>query len=102
MKHKFLQPFQGSRKWMTFALTAQLMVAASAAEGHPFEHKSTLHSSTTMVKGLVDVTITGTVTDANGEPIPGVTVMVSGPLSALQLTLTASIPWKFLKGLHEL
>src|SRR5690606_14619946 len=78
MKHKFLQPFQGSRKWMTFALTAQLMVAASAAEGHPFEHKSTLHSSTTMVKGLFDVTITGTVTDANGEPIPGVTVMVSG------------------------
>src|SRR5690606_32960720 len=78
MKHKFLQPFQGSRKWMTFALTAQLMVAASAAEGHPIEHKSTRHSTTTMVKGLFDVTITGTVTDANGKPNPGVTVMVSG------------------------
>lgn len=38
--------------------------------------------------------VTGTVTDAKGEPLLGVNVVVKGTTNGTITTLTVSIPWK--------
>lgn len=81
MKQNLPKPFLGSRKWIKYAFSTPMLMLASIGysdNAMPIDPSIKLEHPNTVAKNLFDVTVSGTVTDGDGLPIPGVTVLVSG------------------------
>lgn len=80
MRKKLSQPLSRQRQWIKCTLSLPLMLTATlqGSAAMALEHPSLGDEPTFFKTTFFDIPISGTITDAKGQPIPGVTVMVMG------------------------